>query len=106
MGAVGADDPYESAIFEGDIGAMERLMRSLAGYAPEPGYTEIANEGGIRWHQRIDEPDGDPSEQLLIPHDQALHVAPEYAQAFADLGYGHLLHPCPEGSHDDEPGGA
>jgi hypothetical protein len=41
----------------------------------------------------------DPSEQLLIPHDQTLHIAPEYAEVLADLGYGHLLHPCPEGAH-------
>lgn len=44
----------------------------------------------------------DLSEQMLIPHDQAVHIAPEYAQVWADLGYGHLLYPCPEGAHDDD----
>lgn len=41
-----------------------------------------------------------PSEQMLIPHDQAFHLPAEYAQVAADLGYGHLLYPCPEGSHE------
>jgi hypothetical protein len=45
--------------------------------------------------------DDDLAEQLLIPHDQAIHIAPEYVQIIADLGYGHLLHECPEGAHDD-----
>jgi len=80
------DDPYESAIFEGEIEATKELRRSLTGGSfsvsgsfsvewtedqdgavaawltgmtlPAPGYREIANAGGIRWHERI-EPDGD-----------------------------------------------
>lgn len=42
----------------------------------------------------------DPSEQMLIPHDQAFHLPAEYAQVAADLGYVHLLYPCPEGTHE------
>ncbi len=41
-----------------------------------------------------------PAEQLLIPHDEAVHLVPEYAEVLAELGYGHLLHACPEGAHE------
>lgn len=38
---------------EGLSGLLEAMTR------PAPGYTEIANEGGICWHERTGEPDDD-----------------------------------------------
>lgn len=49
------DDPYESLILDADIGAMDRLLQSMYGIRPVPGYREIANADGIHWYERIDD---------------------------------------------------